>query len=75
MSENENDRNDAAEGRVPSPGPPVPSPPRHRAAPHAAKAPRENPGPAEGDEGSKTIPGEDPEDNPDLKGEERFDAG
>ncbi|GAA4699201.1 hypothetical protein APR04_004020 [Promicromonospora umidemergens] len=77
MSENE--RIDPVPGHVPSPGPPaVPGQDRdaaNRADTDATKTPTENPGPAEEDERSKAIPGEDPEDNPDLEGEERFDAG
>ena len=79
MSESEYDQNEAASGHVPSPGPQaVPGQDRdtaNRAESDAAETPTENPGPAEDDERSEAIPGEDPEDNPDLEGEERFDAG
>ncbi|MFD2797630.1 hypothetical protein ACFS27_29015 [Promicromonospora vindobonensis] len=75
MSESEYDENEVAPGHVPSPGPPVPGEGQGRGVTDAAGAPRENPGPAEEDERSEAIPGEDPEDNPDLEGEERFDAG
>ncbi|GAB2462899.1 hypothetical protein GCM10027063_00210 [Promicromonospora xylanilytica] len=79
MSESESEKYDAVSGHVPSPGPPaVPGEDRDdvdRADIDAVGTPTENPGPAEEDERPEAIPGEYPEDNPDLEGEERFDAG
>ena len=65
MSESENDRNEAASGRVPSPGPPV--------VPDDDAADRSTDDTDETKD--ESIPGEEPEDNPDLTGEDRFDAG
>jgi hypothetical protein len=82
MSEHasENERNDVAPGSA-SPGPPVDPTPDDVVAP----VPQDSPGPpvVPGDddgedrptEDDKAIPGEYPEDNPDLEGEDRFDAG
>jgi hypothetical protein len=89
MSENANDQ-DGTEPPRTSPGPPVdpelddvatgrasPGPPVVPASDDdvdddsADDVDRRTEDPA----GEKAIPGENPEDNPDLRGEERFDAG
>lgn len=83
MSENERDRDDAVPRRT-SPGPPVDPVPDDVAPGRASPGPPGVPADDEEDDverptkdpaGYKAIPGEHPEDNPDLQGEERFDAG
>ena len=62
MSESQNERNDIAPD------------------PETGRRPRDVPsanGPEDSEDqaAAEAIPGEQPEDNPDLEGEERFDAG
>jgi hypothetical protein len=83
MSENEKDPDDVVPRRA-SPGPPPstaseevppgsasPGPP---AVPESEESPEEDEDRPDATD-DRAIPGEHPEDNPDLKGEERFDAG
>lgn len=67
MSENDTGPNEAAPDSTPKPGPPVVPGPDSSESEREAQAREDSEGGA--------IPGEDPEDNPDLEGEERFDAG
>lgn len=70
MSESQNERNDAAPDpetvRRPSDVPSANGDPLDRQATSSEGS---------DDQAGETIPGEQPEDNPDLEGEERFDAG
>jgi hypothetical protein len=84
MSEHarENERNDVAPGSE-SPGPPADPTPDDVVAPVPQSSPGPPDVPADDDDEDrpteeaedKAIPGEYPEDNPDLEGEDRFDAG
>jgi hypothetical protein len=86
MSENEDYRTDDAPAPQANPGPRVdPVSADDDAQGHANPGPRDVPGQDDtsddaldrtGDPaGEKAIPGEHPKDDPDLEGEDRFDAG
>lgn len=87
MTENESERDDAAQAPQTNPGPRVdPVTTDDDEQGRANPGPRDVPGSddtsdddldrtSEDPAGEKAIPGEHPKDDPDLEGEDRFDAG